>query len=81
MLPRLRGLPPWGLYGSQAQAMADIRDIATLLAEFAVHLRAIVSLEHVRRLLGHASITTTSRYQHLDVDDLTTAIKRTFDGG
>jgi len=36
-------------------------------------LRAGVSLEHIKRLLGHASITTISRYLHLDLDDLTTA--------
>ena len=42
-------------------------------------LRAGVSLEHIKRLLGHASITTTSRYLHLDLDDLTTAVNHTFD--
>jgi hypothetical protein len=38
----------------------------------------VVSLEHIRRLLGHASITT-SRCGHLDLDDLTVAINHTFD--
>lgn len=41
-------------------------------------LRAGLSLEHIKRLLGHASITT-SRYLHLDLDDLAIAVNHTFD--
>lgn len=41
-------------------------------------IRAGVSLEHVRKLMGHASITTTARYIHLDNDDLATAVNNIF---
>ena len=41
-------------------------------------LRAGTSLEVIRRLLGHASITTTIRYLHLNGQDLATAIDHVF---
>jgi site-specific recombinase XerC len=41
-------------------------------------LRAGTSLEVIRRLLGHASITTTIRYLHLNGEDLATAIDHVF---
>ena len=43
-------------------------------------IKAGVSLEHVRKLMGHASITTTARYIHLDNNDLATAVNNTFPG-
>lgn len=44
-------------------------------------IRAGVSLEHVRKLMGHARIATTVRYLHLDNDDLAHAVNATFDSG
>jgi site-specific recombinase XerD len=33
----------------------------------------------VQEMLGHANLATTSRYLHLDFNDLNTAVNHTFD--
>ena len=38
-------------------------------------LRSSGNLELTRQMLGHASVTTTSIYAHLDVDDLAEALR------